>query len=152
MPETVTTCGVLLLTAQRELLLCHATGASHWDIPKGVADPGESPRETAVRETFEEAGLRLDPQHLLDLGRMAYRPHKDLHLFALRSERLDLAACVCTSQFRDRHGRLVPEADAFEWTPFDRVPERCAKSMTRVLTVERPLDEVWRAAFDKLLD
>jgi 8-oxo-dGTP pyrophosphatase MutT (NUDIX family) len=80
-----TSCGVLLLSPQRELLLCHATGAAHWDIPKGLGEPGETPRETAVRETFEETCLRVDPHRLLDLGRLAYRPGKDLHLFGKRS-------------------------------------------------------------------
>jgi len=29
-----------------------------WSVPGGMQDPGESPRETAVRELFEESGLR----------------------------------------------------------------------------------------------
>jgi 8-oxo-dGTP pyrophosphatase MutT (NUDIX family) len=28
-----------------------------WGIPKGVIDPGDTPAETAVNETWEEAGL-----------------------------------------------------------------------------------------------
>jgi len=140
----VTSCGVLLLNPERELLLCHATGAAHWDIPKGVGEPGETPRDTAVRETFEETGLRLPPDGLVDLGRMAYRPGKDLHLFAAWSERVDPNTLVCSSRFQDRHGRLVPEADAFEWTPFERVPERCAKNMTKVLMEKMSLDELWQ--------
>jgi putative (di)nucleoside polyphosphate hydrolase len=142
MAPTNTSCGILLLNPQRELLLCHATGAAHWDIPKGLGEPGETPRETAVRETFEETGLRLEPDRLLDLGRSVYRPGKDLHLFATWSERIDLSTFVCTSQFRDRRGRLLPEADVFEWTPFERVPQRCAKNMTSVLTAKLSLEEV----------
>ncbi len=144
MTSTVTSCGVLLFSPQRELLLCHATGAAHWDIPKGLPDPGETPREAAVRETLEETGLRLDPEGLLDLGPMAYRPRKDLHLFAMQIDRIDPGTCVCTSMFHDRHGRLLPEADAFEWTPFERVPERCAKNMSKVLTEVLSLDDLWQ--------
>jgi bis(5'-nucleosidyl)-tetraphosphatase len=45
------------------LLMRHA---DRWDLPKGHAEPGESPVQTAVRETEEETGitadqLRLDP-------------------------------------------------------------------------------------------
>ena len=28
-----------------------------WGIPKGVIDPGDTPEETAVNESWEEAGL-----------------------------------------------------------------------------------------------
>ena len=50
-------CGILVLNDQHELLLCHVTGAWHWDIPKGTAEPGESPITAALRETREECGL-----------------------------------------------------------------------------------------------
>jgi ADP-ribose pyrophosphatase len=40
---------VVLIRHQR-----HATRASHWEIPRGFADPNESPEETARREIQEE--------------------------------------------------------------------------------------------------
>jgi 8-oxo-dGTP pyrophosphatase MutT (NUDIX family) len=134
MAGRVLSSGILVMHAGAELLLAHATGARHWDIPKGLVDEGESPREAAVREAAEECGLAFAPDALLELGRFAYRPQKDLHLFATLVDRFDPATCRCTSQFRDRFGRLVPEADAFEWTPFDGIAQRCAKSMTAVLS------------------
>ena len=127
-------CGILLLNAQHELLLCHVTGAWHWDIPKGSAEPGEAPLAAALRETREECGLDFSDRPLLDLGRMAYRPIKDLHLFALGVERFDTRACHCDSLFTDHLGRRRPEMDGFEWTPFDRVHRRCARHMGQVLT------------------
>jgi len=33
--------------------------------------------------------------------------------------------------------------DAYEWTPFGRVPQRCDKSMTIVLTTRLSLDALW---------
>jgi 8-oxo-dGTP pyrophosphatase MutT (NUDIX family) len=134
MAGRVLSSGILVMHAGAELLLAHATGARHWDLPKGLVDEGESPREAAVREAAEECGLTIDPGQLLELGRFAYRPQKDLHLFATLAERFDPSTCRCTSQFRDRFGRMVPEADAFEWTPFEAVAQRCAKSMTAVLS------------------
>ncbi len=38
---------------------------SAWVFPGGVAEEGESLRDAAVREAFEEAGLRLDPDTLV---------------------------------------------------------------------------------------
>lgn len=130
-------CAVLLLNEQAQLLLCHVTGKRWWDVPKGLQDPGETPRETALRELAEETGLVLAPHELLDLGRFAYRPDKDLHFFAAlrESDALDLSRCRCSSHFEDpRTGRPWPEVDAFEWVPFAQVGARCSKTMGQVLS------------------
>jgi 8-oxo-dGTP pyrophosphatase MutT (NUDIX family) len=129
-----TTHGVLIMAASAELLLCHATGGRHWDIPKGLADPGEGSAAAAVREAREECGLALAAEDLWSVGTFPYRPAKDLSLHAVLSERFDPARCACTSMFEDRLGRSRPEMDAFRWTPFAEVGERCAKSMAAVLT------------------
>jgi len=128
------TCGVLLLNTSGELLLGHATGGRYWDIFKGIGDPGETARQTAVRELQEECGLVVEADTLHDLGLFSYRPEKDLQLYASLIERIDPSQCRCTSFFRDAHGKLRPEMDAFKWVAFDEVPERCARSMTAVLT------------------
>ena len=49
-----TSYGVLILNEHGQLLLAHATGRQYWDIPKGGAEAGESPREAAIREVQEE--------------------------------------------------------------------------------------------------
>ena len=36
-----------------------------WFIPAGVVEPGESIVEAAKRETMEEAGLEVEPRHIL---------------------------------------------------------------------------------------
>ena len=131
-------CGILVINPAAELLLCHVTGAWHWDIPKGSAEPGEAPLAAALRETREECGLDFAQppllQVMLDLGRMAYRPRKDLHLYAALVDRFDAATCRCDSHYSDAWGRDRPEMDGFEWTPFDRVHRRCARHMGEVLT------------------
>ena len=137
MASTVS-CGILVFNSRGELLLGHATGASHWDIPKGVSEPGESPREAAVREAAEEMGLCLAGDDLLDLGRRPYRPGKDLHLFATRVEGIEARDCTCTSLFTDRHGRERPEMDRFAWVPWPELPTRCAPAMARVLATLDP--------------
>ncbi len=102
--------------------------------PQGAGRPGEGSAAAAVREAREECGLALAAEDLWSVGTFPYRPGKDLSLHAVLSERFDPARCVCTSMFEDRFGRSRPEMDAFRWTPFDEVGERCAKSMAVVLT------------------
>jgi 8-oxo-dGTP pyrophosphatase MutT (NUDIX family) len=129
----ITSCGILVCSTSGELLLCHATGTAWWDIPKGGGEPGETPIDTALRETREECGLVFQPDDPIDLGHGAYRPGKDLHLFAAWVPPLDLRACRCSTSFRDRFERLRPEADAFEWVAMAQVPGRCAKRMAALL-------------------
>lgn len=55
-------CGVVpihLIQGQpRFLLVKHHAG--HWGFPKGHPDPDETHRQTAIRECFEETGIRFD--------------------------------------------------------------------------------------------
>lgn len=127
-------CGILVLNDRAELLMCHVTGAWHWDIPKGGAEPGEAPEAAARRETREECGLDLDGVPLLDLGRQAYQRSKDLHLYAVRMAPFDAALCHCSSRYTDPWGRQRPEMDGFEWTPFGRVLRRSARHLGELLT------------------
>lgn len=131
-------CGLVIFNDRAELLLCHVTGQPQWDLPKGGAGPDETPLLAALRETREETGLVLDAVHLLDLGRLAYRPRKDLHLFAARLPRLDPALLHCESRFDDLRGARLPEMDGFAWVPFAEVPVRCTPKLAAVLC--GPLD------------
>jgi phosphohistidine phosphatase len=40
-----------------ELCLVTSMSRRRWGFPKGIVDPGETPRETALKEAREEAGL-----------------------------------------------------------------------------------------------
>ena len=135
-------CGILVLNPRSELLLCHATGTYVWDIPKGGGEAGETPLQTALRETAEECGLRLAPRDLLELGRFSYRPSKDLHLFATLVDGVDAGELRCSSYYHDVWGRRRPEMDAFEWTAFARVQRRCARRMGELLTQRLSLPEL----------
>jgi 8-oxo-dGTP pyrophosphatase MutT (NUDIX family) len=72
--EPVAAASVLVLREPFELLLLRRSEKSSfvpnaWVFPGGTAEPGEDLRTTAVRETFEEAGLTLDPDALVATSR-----------------------------------------------------------------------------------
>ena len=56
-----TSCGAVVLRQQGQgivvLTLQHAAG--HWAFPKGHMEPGETEQDTALREIWEETGLRV---------------------------------------------------------------------------------------------
>jgi phosphohistidine phosphatase len=55
-----------------EFCLITTSKRKRWGFPKGIVDPGETPRETALKEALEEAGLhgRLEAD---PLGHYQYR-------------------------------------------------------------------------------
>ncbi len=63
--------------------------AGTWALPKGLIDAGETPAATAVRETYEETGLRARVEHKLGDVRYVYtwegeRVFKIVSFFLLR--------------------------------------------------------------------
>lgn len=129
-------CGTLIVNPARQLLLCHVTHTAHWDIPKGMQDPGESALEAAMRELREEAGLAFEPGRFEDLGCFDYRKDKRLHLFRIRvtDELETLDHLVCTSFFPHRvSGEPTPEADAFRWAARDEIAALCWPRMAQRL-------------------
>lgn len=63
-------CGVLpyrLLNGRHEFLLVFETRSRCWSLPKGHMEAGETEKQTALRELFEETGLTA----VLDLSRSA---------------------------------------------------------------------------------
>lgn len=43
---------------QLEICLITSLRKQRWIVPKGIIDPGETHEETALKEAFEEAGIR----------------------------------------------------------------------------------------------
>lgn len=56
--------GVLLFDEAGRILLVEPAYKPTWEIPGGVVELNESPREAALREVTEELGLSLEPESL----------------------------------------------------------------------------------------
>ncbi|MFD5831389.1 NUDIX domain-containing protein [Lentzea sp. NPDC060358] len=57
--------GALFVDEQGRVLLVEPTYKPHWEIPGGMVEHGETPREACRREVGEELGLHRDPGRLL---------------------------------------------------------------------------------------
>ena len=130
-------CGVIVTDGER-VLLGHATRSPRWDIPKGLAEPGESPVAAAMRELFEETGLRAPERELRSLGVKVYMRDKDLVLFRWNLPAMPaLEELRCASTFALPSGALVPEFDRFGLFSWDEAFTKVGKNMARVLAEVR---------------
>jgi 8-oxo-dGTP pyrophosphatase MutT (NUDIX family) len=129
-----TSSGVIVTDGER-ILLGHATRSPRWDIPKGVAEPGEDLAEAAARELCEETGLTVAPEALVGLGVHPYLRGKDLALFAWTPQPMpDPKDLTCTSRFALADGTFLPEFDRFGLFAWDEALLRVGKNLARVLT------------------
>ena len=63
-PFIQTGASVIIRNKKGEILLQERTDRDKWGLPGGCQDLGEDLRMTAVREAYEETGIRLNPDEL----------------------------------------------------------------------------------------
>lgn len=107
----------VLRNERGEVLLCELTYKTDWDLPGGVVDPRESPRECVAREIAEELDIDVTASSLLAVNWLPpYRGWDDAVLFlfdlgtteAARTERMSLLK----REIRDVHWVAPADLDA----------------------------------------
>ncbi len=66
--EPIRVCTVVLRNDAGAVLTVRKRGTTRFMLPGGKPEPGETARQTAVRECQEELAVRLDPAALRPLG------------------------------------------------------------------------------------
>ena len=144
MSAKTTSCGVIVTDGER-LLLGHATRSPRWDIPKGIAEPGESLAAAAARELHEETGLSVPETALRPLGVFPYRRDKDLALFCWTPPQMpDPRTLVCASCFAF-NDKMLPEFDRFGLFTQEEALGRVGKGLAQLLA-GIPLESLCRAS------
>src|SRR5262245_51228591 len=119
-----TSCGVLVTNGAR-VVVGQPSRSTLWDIPKGVAEHGESFDAAAVRELREETGLVAPRAALVPLGVHRYLPGKDLALFGWRPPEMpEAGALTCTSYLVLPDGTRQPELVRFAVVTWDEALAR----------------------------
>ena len=65
LPKKRLSAGMLLFDEGGQLLVVEPAYKETWEIPGGVVEANEPPRQTAIREVAEELGLYCEPVRLL---------------------------------------------------------------------------------------
>jgi 8-oxo-dGTP diphosphatase len=89
--EPLTASLVVLWHADRCLMVFNRFRQA-WELPGGMIDPGESPREAALRELAEESGQQPDALHFVGAARSFYAPARRVESLAVYRGRVAVPA------------------------------------------------------------
>ncbi|HKT58352.1 MAG TPA: NUDIX domain-containing protein [Microbacterium sp.] len=143
----VTSAGILLYRTAPELevLIAHMGGpfwsrkdAGAWSIPKGTLDPGEAPRQAALREFREELGVDAPEVPDAEFGVFRVSSSKRLVVYAAAAPGFPASGFAFGEfelEWPPRSGRMqrFPEVDRAEWTPVAAARERLVAGQRPIL-------------------
>lgn len=65
LPRRVSSATLILENEKGQAIVEKANYKPYWTFPGGIIDAGETPKQAAVRETFEEVGIKINPSDVL---------------------------------------------------------------------------------------
>ena len=76
-PFIQTGAAIIIRNENGEILLQERTDRNKWGLPGGCQDLGENLRDTAVREAYEETGIKLDPEKIILIDTLSGESRKN---------------------------------------------------------------------------
>ncbi|KJK46376.1 hypothetical protein UK23_23435 [Lentzea aerocolonigenes] len=117
----ISAAGALFFDDEGRLLLVEPNYKPHWEIPGGVIERGETPREACRREIEEELGLIREPGRLLVVD-WAPRQDDDRILFVFEGGLITDPAGISLQ---------AAELRSCEFVSPDQVPDRLIPRLAR---------------------
>lgn len=90
-----------------------------WELPGGMIDPGETPREAAVRELEEESAQRPDKLDLAGVARVTCAPDDRCEFLAVYRGRVDTPLPFVSNTEMSDATWWHPAAELPDLTPID---------------------------------
>ncbi|MFC6157980.1 NUDIX hydrolase [Kribbella jiaozuonensis] len=87
-PSVPLTASLVVLWCGDECLMVFNRFRNAWELPGGMIDPGESPREAAVRELAEETDQRADSLDFAGVAKIQMAPDNRIEYLATYRGRL----------------------------------------------------------------
>jgi len=125
--ELTAAAAVFVSDASGAMLLVRTVARDGWGAPAGGREPGETVRECAARETWEESGLRVDPAGMRPCG--YERVTLDDGPTGRWPNRRNYVACFTTvlEQVRPPVAPRDVDVDAAEWVHRPEAERRCGR-------------------------
>jgi 8-oxo-dGTP pyrophosphatase MutT (NUDIX family) len=120
---------VLVIDDEDRILLQRSRDSGLWELPAGAAEPGDDFRTTAVRELFEETGLRVDAGELVPFASLS---QADVHTLTYPNGDVLQCFALCF-EARRWTGSLRPDTDEVLELAFFRQPPDELHPPTRVV-------------------
>jgi 8-oxo-dGTP diphosphatase len=96
-------------------------GLGRWGLPGGFIEAGESPKDAAIREVFEETGLHCQPLEVLDACSV------------LKGYYGDLIVLCYTAEIIDGTLSAGDDADTVEFFEFENLPRLAFRNHVQFL-------------------
>lgn len=123
LPLKVVAAAVLCRDSTGRVLIVHDSFRRHWTIPGGVVDAEEDPQSAAVREAWEEAGVRVRAGDVLGVFSASW-PDRLILIYD----------AVPIGSADDLHAPVhAHEIDAVEWVDLDEALARVAPHISQQL-------------------
>ena len=76
-PFIQTGAAIIIRNDNKEILLQERTDRNKWGLPGGCQDLGEDLRNTAVREAYEETGIKINPEDIILIDTLSGESRKN---------------------------------------------------------------------------
>jgi len=134
---------VLIENEAGEILMTQRSDNGNWAIPGGAIDLGESLKQAAVRETFEETGITCEVENVLGI----YSDPKHIVLYTSNGEARQEFSIVVTARATGGKPTTSDESTKVVWVNRTDLPDlQMDASMRR--RIDRPLSGASIPHFD----
>ncbi|MFP5072752.1 NUDIX hydrolase [Pseudonocardia nantongensis] len=116
---------VVVLDGHRVLMI-QRTDNGRWALPGGGQELGESVRDAAVRETYEETGLDIEVTGVVGI----YSDPRHVIAYDDGEVRQEFALCL-TGSATGGQLQTSSESKCVEWVPLDALPSLDVSASTR---------------------
>lgn len=123
---------VILEDESQRALIVKASYKPYWTFPGGIIDPGETPKQAAVREVHEEVGIAVDEATLEFVAIVNRKGTRDTYQFIFKTKLPQGAAEKLTLQVNEiADAVFVTKEEAVQTNkPYGRVIQHWVNGMT----------------------